>query len=274
MDAPTAEQAPEQTDSTRQPNELFRYSAWVHVGAGAQECEHRETGACDDPGHFHAWVRLPNQLQHQDIRERALAAKARRIRGLKDPQTDGYVILEAELDDIANDRQAMIEEIVGKEWWKRHLDATGHVEQDDEYEHIEKDRERLRELRAMPEDERPKDEYEELERHFRGYSERIEERLRELETPVREATEALTDDELVAQVREDRIAAMGSAIFMDTYAKWQWLAGTYTNADPIARKRHFASIEQMTDQAPEVIEALRDTFGDLERALQRGPRGN
>jgi hypothetical protein len=275
MDAPTADQAqPEQSDSTRKPDELFRYSGWIHVGVGAQECELREAGTCTDRGHFHAWCRVPNQLQHQDIRERALAAKARRIRQLKDPQTDAYLILEGDLDDLRADREALNEELVGKDWWKRHLDAIGHVEQEEEYKHIEKDRERFRQLQATPVDERPKDEFDELERHFAAYSDKIETRLRELETPVREATEGLTDDEAIQQVREDRIAAQGSATFMDTYAKYQWLAGTYTSADPITRKRAFSSVEAMQEEAPEIIDALRSTFSDLEQALHRGPRGN
>src|SRR5262245_8571172 len=104
MDATAEPQTPEQDgkvpeqeipkkDAQKAPGELFKFSAWVHIGVGADECEHAQTGNCADPGHFHAWCRLPNQFQHQDIRERALAAKARRIRQLRDPATDGYDVL-------------------------------------------------------------------------------------------------------------------------------------------------------------------------------------
>jgi hypothetical protein len=275
LDAPTTE--PEHNgrpdDSTRSPDELFRYSTWLHVGHGAGDCVARE-GECTDRQHFHAWVRLPNQFQHQEIRERALAAKARRIRQLRDPETDACVILEADLDEVRSDREALVAEIVGKEWWRRHLDAMAAVEEDEEYEHIDRDRERLAEIRGMPEDQQPADELGELDRHFAGYSEKVEARLKELEQPVRDAAEGMDDDELVNQVREDRIAAEGSAVFMDTYAKYQWFAGTYTNADPVDRRRRFAQLSELEEAAPEVIEALRRAFGELETALQRGPRGN
>jgi REP element-mobilizing transposase RayT len=180
MDAPTAE--PQHNgrpdDATRAPDELFRYSTWVHAGHGAAECEDREN--CSDPQHFHAWVRLPNQFQHQEIRERALAVKARRIRQYRDPETDAHVVMESDLDEIRHDREFMVEELVSKEWWKRHLDAMAAVEEAEEYEHIERERERLMELRAMTPEQQPADELGELERHFGSYSEKIEVKLREL----------------------------------------------------------------------------------------------
>jgi hypothetical protein len=76
----TAEDQKGPRDALKTTGELFRYSSWVHIGGGAEDCEEAETGTCADPLHFHAWCRLPNQLQHADIRERALASKARRIR--------------------------------------------------------------------------------------------------------------------------------------------------------------------------------------------------
>lgn len=262
------------SDAMRSTRELFRYSRWLHVGSGAQGCEHATDGACGDPLHFHAWCRLPNQLQHQDIRDRSLAAKARKIRQLRDPETDGYVILESDLAEVQGDRAAMIDELVAKEWWKRHLDAMGDVEEAEEYEHIERDRERFRELQELAPDKRPHDEFGELERTFEDYNAKVERRRTELERPVREAVEGLTMDELVAQVRDDRIASEGSAAFMDTYAKWQWVAGTFTTDDSLMRRRRFDSVDQLVDMAPEVIEELRVLFGGLEQALQRGQQGN
>jgi hypothetical protein len=78
--------------------------------------------------------------------------------------------------------------------------------------------------------------------------------------------------ELVSQVREERIAAEGSQAFMETYSKWEWLAGTFTSADPVDRRRRFEDVAQLEQAAPEVIEALRTTFGELETSLQRGRR--
>lgn len=275
MEASTQDPAPEQTnDATRNSSQLFRYSSWIHEGHGAADCAEAETGACEDPEHFHAWCRLPNQMQHQDIRERALAAKARRLRQLRDPETDAHVILEADLDEARRDRETMVDELVGKDWWKRHLEAMKDVEEREEFKLIDRDRERLRELNAMDANDRPADEFSELERHFAAYTAALEKRRTEIEQPTRDATESLDDDQLVEQIREDRISDEGSQAFMDEYSRWEWFSGTYRSADPITRRRRFETLEELGEAAPEIVEALRRTFNDLEQALRRGPQGN
>jgi hypothetical protein len=80
--------------------------------------------------------------------------------------------------------------------------------------------------------------------------------------------------ELVSQIREERIAAEGSQAFMDTYSKWEWLAGTFTSADPVTAAGASRTSSSSRPAAPEVIEALRTVFGELETSLQRGRRGN
>lgn len=271
----TAQQDRNTKDATKPPSELFRYSSWVHVGLGAEECEEAETGSCGNPLHFHAWCRLPNQLQHEDIRERALAAKARRLRQLRDPETDTYAVLDSDMAELARvaDTQGLVEELLSKEWWKRQIDAMRDVDEQDEFKTIEKDRERLNDLRGMDPDARPADEYEELERHMTRYSDAVAARRSELEAPVRDALEAMTRGELIDQIREDRINAEAGAAFMETYSRWEWLAGTFTAAGPTGR-RAFESLEQLVDAAPEVLEALGATFTDLESSLQRGAAGN
>src|SRR4051812_13441277 len=80
---------PERSDSTsRDRSQMFEFSGYVHVGPGAKECEHGEDGECDNAVHFHAWTRLPNPFQQQAIREKANAAKARKRRVLRDPESD------------------------------------------------------------------------------------------------------------------------------------------------------------------------------------------
>jgi hypothetical protein len=61
---------------------------------------------------------------------------------------------------------------------------------------------------------------------------------------------------------------------MATYSRYSWLAGTYTSAAPVDRQRAFRSMEQLEEASPEVLEALRSTFAELETSLQRGPQGN
>jgi hypothetical protein len=269
--------APQQEpkDATKRPSELFRYSAWVHVGADAEECEHRETGDCEDPEHFHAWCRLPNQLQHDDIRERALAAKARRIRQLHDPNADAHEILNADMEELRRTatREELINELVAKDWWKRHLEAVGDLDDDERFKHIEKDRERQAELRELAPEARPRDEWEELERHLAAYADVVDARRTEIEKPIRASLEQLTTEDLVNQIRGERINAESTNAFMESYSAWEWLAGTYTD-NTASRQRSFSGIAQLAELAPEVLEAIRAQYSELEASLQRGPRGN
>lgn len=270
-----AEEVAARSDATRPVGELFRFSTWVHVGPDAENCEDGRDGTCGDPRHFHAWVRLPNQFQHQDIRERSMAAKARRLRQLRDPDSDAYAVMAANMEELARgDREALLDELVNKEWWRTHLDAMADVEGDDEFAHIDRDRERLAELQDS---DAAGDELNELERHLRDYGERVDARVKEIQRPHRETLDAKSMDELVDLVREQRVQAEASAAFMDSYSKWQWLAGTF-NVPPAAgasNARHvFASVEDLENAAPEVVEELRAVYGDLEMSLQRGARGN
>jgi hypothetical protein len=195
---------------------------------------------------------------------------------MRDPEANAHEILESDMFELARiaSTEDIIHELVAKDWWKRQLEAMGDVEEREEFKHVDNDRERLKELRGTDPDARPADEFEELERHLASYNAAVEARRVELEEPVRASLGQLSMGELVEQVREDRVSAEASSAFMATYSRWSWLAGTYTSNAPVGRKRSFSDMEQLEEAAPEVLEALRETFQELETSLQRGPQGN
>lgn len=264
---------------------LFRYSAWLHVGDGAHTCDERETGNCEDPLHFHAWCRLPNPLQHREIRNHALAAKARRARQLRDPQTDAYEVLENELDAIArigdSAKDDLVEELVRKEWWKDYSEAVADVNtevvddvgEDDEaeadetlvWEHIDVDKARLEELKAQAEKEpeiRDGDEYGELERRLIGYYEAIDKRLEELREPRRKTLGEKDISGLIDLARDLRIDVESNEEFTHTYSLWEWATCTRKTVRGAAIWTHPA---EMTDSSEEVLVGLQSVYGDLER---------
>lgn len=266
----------------------FRYSTWVHVGPGAENCEEGEQGTCADPLHFHAWCRLPNQFQHRKISETAKAARARRVRQLRDPQSDAYAVLEEDLDELARlgaDAKAdLVEELLSRDWPRDYMDAwntTLEIEADEVpddaeeppklYEHIEEDQRRFGELEATAPDQRPQDEYESLKRHLVAHKEAVDAALAEIVKPRREALDAKDLNGLIDMVREQRIAANAHEEFMHTYHVHSWLHG--------ARKKEFStdqvfkSLADLEGASPEAIEALKLTYNDLERA-QAGGAGN
>jgi hypothetical protein len=254
------------------PQEMFRYSAFVHVGAGAAECEDGENGSCGNPTHFHAWCRLPNQHQHGSIREKAMAAKARKIRQLRDPDTDGYLVLESELDEAAGQPEKLINELVNKDFFRDRIEAMRDLtEQDEQFATIRADQERFAALMDTAEDQRNADEFGELEKHVGEFTRLLEERVAERQGPLRESLASKTPDELRNLVRADRVNREASMEFQRVYSLWEQFVCTLRPAEsgtPSARV--FNEVTDLQAAAPEVIDALDDIFTELESSLAGG----
>jgi hypothetical protein len=270
---------------------MFRYSEFVDVGDGAAECEHARDGECEDPEHFHAWCRLPNPYQHSDIRAKGLAAKARRLRLLKDPDSDEAVVLDqsfAMVDDPSF-TEVLIDELVGREWAEDYLEAARDLEETETFEHIEQDREEYNRLaateRTLSAEEQSAD-YKRLDAHIVAYSTAIRERLAEIQEPKRVELRAHEFPKLLEIVRARRVEEDGDRVFVETYNAWMWFVGTFKVerhaslgrpylpmwSDLGTRDRPAAGT--MFGEAPEVIDALAATYSALQVALQRGSAGN
>jgi hypothetical protein len=266
------------------PAQLFRYSTWLHVGAGAEQCEDVDEQAgevtCANPLHFHAWCRLINQFQHREIREKALAARARRVRQLRDPTSDSRAILEDDIDTIVRQPgalDALVDELVDKDFLKDYFEARRDLHEfEDEHgerpwQTIEQDRARYEQLKSLDEAERPSEEFTELENHLLAHAAAASAAHDAIREPKRQALAARDINDLADMVREQRIAQEGQAEFNHIYSSWQWYVGTLrTPGGP----RRFESMEAMEAAAPEVIEALGETFSDLERTFDEGPTKN
>lgn len=271
---PVAESSPAEKQGL---TEMWQFSDYVHVGPGAEECEEAIDGSCANPLHFHAWCRLPNPFQNASIREKALAAKARKERQLRDPQADSYEILEAEMDRlrrIANEgdrgKTALVEDLLAQTLWKDSLTAMRELAEEDEWKTIAEDRERFQALNSMPADDRPADEYGELERHLKAYEDALNARREEEQKPQREALEAKSVDELIEQIKDSRIESEANEDFMRVFSLWEWYTGTMKCRDPergFPTERVFGDVNHLQNAAPEVIEALDATFTELETAM-------
>jgi hypothetical protein len=223
------------------------------------------------------FIRLPNQFQHGDISTKARAAKARRMRQLRDPETDAFLVLDDEMDELrrANDRTALIDEIVGKDWYTDHKAAVADVQEQEEYAHADEDEARLFALRDLNPDQRDADEYGALERHLAAYSDAVTAAREERQGPRRRALEDVDLDDLIQTVREDRIAAEGRITFDQHFSMWEWFVGTFhVEQDDTPGERYFNSIEEVQSAPAEVLEVLRRAFTDLESAFGRGLTGN
>lgn len=267
-------EAVEQTPATeRTPSKLFRFSQHVHAGDGAEGCESVKTGACADDNHFHAWCRLPNQFQHDSIRQKALAAKARKIRQLKDPESDSHAILEADLQAIREAPGAhgwLVDDLVNREFLKNHTEAIEEINSQEEYATISEDLERLRVVDEMDEGDRNPDEYRDLQNQIEKYNRAVEDARKALEDPLRAALADKGVDDLIEQVRDERIEAEATQEFMRAYSQWEWYVCTMKPRDPakgLPKERRWPDINVMLSEAPEALEAVDTAFSDLEAAL-------
>lgn len=278
---------------------LYKFSTWVHIGPGSEDCEGIDeeagTNDCGNALHFHAWCRLPNPLVHREIREHGLAAKARRARQLRDPDSDAHAILEDDLDRLARsgDKEEVVTELLKADMWRDHMEAVADVMEieapdqpaDSEgegpvllYAHIEADQDRYVELGEKKADLPPdadfdeQDELDRLDAHLRGYNDEVEKRRVELEEPRRRVLEEKDISELVDMLRDQRIDVDSNGHFVHTYSLFQWLACTLRDAKK--QVRVWSEKKQMEDAAPEVIFAVQEAFQDLEASQQEALRGN
>lgn len=236
---------------------------------------------------FRAFVRLANDHQHQDIREKALAAKARRIRALRNPETDAWEVLEFEMNMIAEAEGAtdnlVFELLLERSDRDRH-EAINEVNEQEKYKHIQQDQERFRELSPLPDEERPTDEWKELVEHLASYAREVEAEIERVQKPRREALENAGLTALLDKVRERRIDAEGRRVFMDTFTFWQTYVGTLAipegfDADHITqatmpRERIFTEESQLRDIDPLIGARLAEAFENLEGALASLTPGN
>lgn len=270
---------------------MYKWSSYLHVGEGAAECEHATDGACTDPAHFHAWCRLSNPLQHEDIRKKGQAAKARKIREYKDPESDASVTLDQELVQINDEvfMDQLIDELLAREFGDDYIQARDEVGDREEFEHIDQDREEFARLTAaedeIPDDERS-DEWKQLRKHVESHVDAVRTRLDELQKPRREELASRGPDALVQLVREKRVEEAANIAFLDVYNIWQWFVGTYKVRKHETLNKPYEQMwseigsalnpqpGQMVFEDRDVIAGLRETYNDLSVAQQRASAGN
>lgn len=286
----TTTQGEPEAAAESQPKGLFKWSQYVHVGDGAEECDNGENGKCRNAEHFHGWVRLPNQFQMRDITEKAMAAKARRIRTLRDEESDARVIMEDELQVLLDTgmKDVVIDEIIDKDYQAIYVEAVREVdeiegdipelesEEDEEedseasrkFAGIDQDREEYARLKDLPLDERGED-FKALEERVAEHSRAIEEARERIIQGRRAPLEQRSMEDLVGIIRRDRIELAGAEAYLNAFNTWQWYVCTYK---PVSHgrpgERYFSSYNAMRYEADEdVIEALVLVFEDLRSRL-------
>lgn len=262
------EESPAEDRSDEQIRQEWKH--YVHVGEGAQECEHGIDGRCKEQDHFHVFCRLPNKLQINSIREKANAAKARALRAFRDPDSEKGIILETDLETLKRvaTKEDLVAEIVGQTRWRDRGEVMVELAgEGEEFEHIDDDQERARVLNAQPEGERDEDEYQQLTKHLEKWNALVDERLAERQQPERDALMAKDMDEIIEMIRDQRVKGEINDVWMNTYSQWEWYIGTLQPRPPekgLPVDRAYSSIEEMKAETPERLDALMGVYEALE----------
>lgn len=280
VDAPEAPEAVE--EGVKSPGRrLYEFSSWLHVGPGAEECadveEEKGESNCSNRIHFHAWCRVPNQYEARDIATKALAAKARKARQLRDEDSDASQILDDEMESIAalgdEGKATLVMELVQRDWFKDYLEAEqevleleaddpGEGEPDKKYALIKEDERRFAELEAMPEDERPADEYAELEKHLAAFHQDVKDHHDQIQESKRAPLMGRDINALIDMVRKERVVAMANDEFHHVRRSWTMVYGVLRlpNGDQVWNEP-----EDLRRAPQEVLAAVNVLFDDLER---------
>lgn len=268
--------------------ERFRWRGYVHVPASAETCEHATDGKCKEEDHFHALIRLPNPYQQQDIVEKAQAARARRLRMLRDEDSDARIVLEDQLYALKGVPLDIIaDELVDKTFAEDYMDAVREVEsrpdpdyvpEDDEeipalYANIDQDREEYARVKDLPEDKRPED-FEQLESAVAEYSKDVQAELERIQKPKSEHFMSLGEDELIDMVRRERINQQGTAAYLQAYQAWQAYTCTYRCGVKGDGVRIWTDINQMRNEADtDIVLGVKVAFDALEAQLAKTREG-
>lgn len=285
----TAEQTP-MAEAEQSNDDRRRWSAWVHVGPGAADCQERFSGECAEEEHFHAWCHLPNPFQVRDIVMKSRAARARHMQMLRDESSDARAVLEEEiwaLHDV--NKEILVDEVLDKDFADDYTEAERSVREAEDvgveidegeelpklWENIDQDREEYERQSDLKPEDRAED-FEVLEQRVGTYGEAIEKAMEQRRAPRREALMEASVDHLINVIRTERMQRSATEVYLHTHASWTWYICTLK---PVLKgrptQRVWETLNQMRQEAePDVIVALRETFDDLDARMSRATRGN
>jgi hypothetical protein len=243
-------------------------------------------------------VRLPNKFQHKDLRDKGLAAKARKMRALRDPETDSYAVLQDRMEALNDPANigAVIEEILAKDWPVDYVTAVADLADMDDpedengerkmWEHIDQDRERytalVEEQGSKPEDEQS-EEFKQIGKRIEQYIDALKARVNEIQEPKRVSLAERGIEGVLEVLRKQRIDDEGDGAFLHVYNEWMWYVCTLKPVESgIPSQRVWSALGHVNDpqpgtmwaEAPEVIEAVEQAFNELDEALRQAARGN
>lgn len=235
--------SPPRPEDVTQSHPAMRYSREVKIGD--LEC----------------WIRLPNKFDQEEIRRKAMAARAREIKMYQDPESDLHTIVDAaliEFDELSDAQ--FVEHLTERHVREKAFEAMMTLDVDEKWENYEEDRNRFDYLTSIGDTDT--DEYKVLAKIIAEYTTAVEIRLEELLHPIKLRYQSMSKEELVHKMRRAIIKAGADDAYQQTYNRWQMFLCTRQHDNH--HRRFFKSYDDLMNADNDLINKLDAEFAIID----------
>lgn len=219
----------------------------------------------------HIFLRLPNQWQHQKIRNHAQAAKARMVMQLRDKESDASLISEEQLEGMHDaSEDDIIEWLLSKHVATTMLTAQLELEMLEDvdvngksYHPWENAVEQQEQYALMIErKETETEEFKVLEAFILRYAEALQARVNDLLEPKQEVYAALDKEGLIDKARRSVKNSLCMDEYINAYNQWQIYYGSRNPKNH--NQLYFKNIHELLDSPSGLVDLLTDEFSKLD----------
>lgn len=215
-------------------------------------------------------IRIPNQFQRTTMKEEADAARARKLRALRDTNSTAALAIESKLDQMYGEMSEddLRNVLLGKA--QPHATARVQVEVEHadprkepdlvQYRNIE--RQQLTYQRLVRAGQMETEEFKEIEQLLTDYALLLSDRVGEMLEPLRLKLLGLEREALVEDIRKALMREACDEAFIAAYNQWQVYFGTrdYDDHD----KLYYPSFDSLMDEEGQRLQKLLSEFAILE----------
>jgi hypothetical protein len=215
-------------------------------------------------------IRLPNQFQRGTMKEEADAARARRLRQLRDSDSTAALAIESQMDqlyaDMADDELRNV--LLGKAQplatarAQVDIEHADHRSQPDLKQYHGIERQQMTYDRLLRAGGQETEEFKAVEELLMDYALVLQDRVSDLLEPLKLKLQNVDRDGLLADIRKAIMRESCDSAFMRAYSQWQVYFGTRDFEDH--EKLYFRSFEALMDEDGQKVDRLMAEFATLE----------
>ncbi len=217
-----------------------------------------------------AHIRIPNQFQRGRMKEEADAARARKLRDLRNPESNASLAVENQLDQIYGemDEAGLRNALLARAQPMATARAQLEIQLADPDEHPEWaeyatiDRQQQAYSRMLRAGHSETEEFKACEAILVSYAQLLSDRVEDELEPTRLMLEGEGRTELDVRLKKVLQREICDGAFMEAYNQWQIYFGTRDQKNH--HKLYYPSFDRLLDEDPERLDVLLTEFVQLE----------